>query len=88
MPTEKESARRFYAVQRMYVVRGRFELAPSLAFTVNDPYVSHPVLSVGLNYSVSNVLAVGANFLGIRASRVNRPACGVRCALRFRSPST
>jgi outer membrane beta-barrel protein len=64
MPKERETAEEIYAVQRMYVVRnGRFELAPSLAFTVNDPYVSHPALSVGLNYWVSNVLAVGANFL-------------------------
>jgi outer membrane beta-barrel protein len=61
---EKEVAEEIYAVQRMYVLRGgRFELAPSLAFTVNDPYVSHPALSVGLNYWVTNVLAVGANFL-------------------------
>lgn len=63
-PTERENAEEIYAVQRMYVVRsGRFELAPSLAFTVNDPYVSHPALSVGLNYWVTNVLAVGANFM-------------------------
>ena len=48
----------------MYVLRsGRFELAPSYATTVNDPYVWHPALSVGLNYWVTNVLAVGANFL-------------------------
>ena len=63
-PRRQESAEEIYAVQRMYVLRsGRFELAPSLAFTVNDPYVSHPALSVGLNYWVTNVLAVGANFL-------------------------
>lgn len=61
---ETESAEEIYAVQRMYVLRnGRFELAPSLAFTVNDPYVSHPALAVGLNYWVTNVLAIGASFL-------------------------
>lgn len=61
---EKEVAEEIYAVQRMYVVRtGRFELAPSLAFTANDQYVSHPALSVGLNYWVTNVLAVGGSFL-------------------------
>jgi outer membrane beta-barrel protein len=61
---QSEVAEEIYAVQRMYVVRGgRFELAPSLAFTVNDPYVSHPALAIGLNYWVTNVLAVGANFL-------------------------
>jgi outer membrane beta-barrel protein len=61
---ETETAEEIYAVQRMYVLRnGRFELAPSLAFTFNDPYVTHPALAVGLNYWVTNVLAVGANFL-------------------------
>lgn len=61
---ETEVAEEIYAVQRMQVVRsGRFELAPSLAFTVNDPYVSHPALAVALNYWVTNVLAIGANFL-------------------------
>jgi outer membrane beta-barrel protein len=64
LPREKEIAEKIYAVQRMYVLRnGRFELIPSIAFTVNDPYVSHPALSGGLNYWVTNVLAVGANFL-------------------------
>ena len=64
LPREKEIAEKIYAVQRMYVLRnGRFELIPSLAQTVNDPYVTHPALSAGLNYWVTNVLAVGANFL-------------------------
>ncbi len=64
LPREREAAEEIYAVQRMYVVRdGRFELAPSLAFTVNDQYVSHPAFGVGLNYWVTSVLAVGANFL-------------------------
>ena len=64
LPREKEIAEEIYAVQRMYVLRnGRFELAPSVAFTVNDQYVSHPGLGVGLNYWVTNVLAIGANFL-------------------------
>jgi outer membrane beta-barrel protein len=64
LPREKEVIEKIYAVQRMYVLRnGRFELIPSLAQTVNDPYVTHPALSAGLNYWVTNVLAVGANFL-------------------------
>ena len=63
-PREKEAVEEIYAVQRMYVLRnGRFELAPSIAQTFNDPYVSHPALSVGLNYWVTNVLAIGANLL-------------------------
>lgn len=61
---ESEVAEEIYAVQRMYVLRsGRFELAPSYASTLNDQFVSHPGLSVGLNYWVTNVLAIGANFL-------------------------
>ena len=61
---ETEAAEEIYAVQRMYVVRsGRFELAPSYASTLNDQFVSHPGLSVGLNYWVTNVLAIGVNFL-------------------------
>jgi outer membrane beta-barrel protein len=61
---QKEIAEEIYAVQRMYVVRtGRFELAPSIAFTTNDQYVTHNALAVGLNYWVTNVLAVGASFL-------------------------
>ena len=61
---ESEIAEKIYAVQRMYVVRsGRFELAPSIAFTTNDPFVTHDALAVGLNYWVTNVLAVGASFL-------------------------
>jgi outer membrane beta-barrel protein len=61
---EKEIAEEIFAVQRMYVLRrGRFELAPSLAFTFNDQYVTHPALAVALNYWVTNVLGVGASFL-------------------------
>jgi outer membrane beta-barrel protein len=61
---QKEIAEEIYAVQRMYVVRnGRFELAPSIAFTTNDQFVTHDALAVALNYWVSNVLAVGASFL-------------------------
>jgi outer membrane beta-barrel protein len=64
LPREKEVIEKIYAVQRMYVLRtGRFELAPSYSQTFNDQYVSHPALAAGLNYWITNVLAVGANFL-------------------------
>ena len=53
-----------YAVQQMYALRiNRLELAPSAAFTLNDPYVARRAIGVGLNYWWTNVLAVGANFL-------------------------
>jgi outer membrane beta-barrel protein len=64
LPREKEVIEKIYAVQRMYVLRtGRFELAPAYSQTFNDQYVSHPALAAGLNYWITNVLAVGANFL-------------------------
>jgi outer membrane beta-barrel protein len=64
LPREKEVIEKIYAVQRMYVLRnGRFELAPSLAQTFNDQYVSHPSVGAGLNYWITNVLAVGVNLL-------------------------
>lgn len=53
-----------YAVQQIYALRlNRLELAPSAAFVVNDPYVSHPAVGVAMNYWFSNVLAAGVNFL-------------------------
>ncbi|MBN1655529.1 MAG: outer membrane beta-barrel domain-containing protein [Deltaproteobacteria bacterium] len=53
-----------YAVQRIYALRYlRFELAPSIALTMNDQYISHNAPAVALNFWVTNVLAVGANFL-------------------------
>jgi outer membrane beta-barrel protein len=42
---------------------GRFELAPTYSQTFNDQFVSHPSIGAGLNYWITNVLAVGANFL-------------------------
>jgi outer membrane beta-barrel protein len=64
LPREKEVIEKIYAVQRMYVLRtGRFELSPAYSQTFNDQYVSHPALAAGLNYWITNVLAVGANFL-------------------------
>jgi outer membrane beta-barrel protein len=53
-----------YAVQRIYALRrARLELAPSFSFTVNDQYVSHNAPAVALNFWITNVLAIGANFL-------------------------
>jgi outer membrane beta-barrel protein len=64
LPREKEVIEKIYAVQRMYVLRtGRFELAPSIGETFNDQYVTHPSLGAGLNYWITNVLAVGVNVL-------------------------
>jgi outer membrane beta-barrel protein len=52
------------AVQRIYALRkGRVELAPSFAISMNDPFVSHPALALALNYYVTEVLAIGLNVL-------------------------
>jgi outer membrane beta-barrel protein len=66
--TEREHhklvAEEIYAVQRIYALRYlRFELAPSIALTMNDQYISHSAPAVALNFWVTNVLAVGVNFL-------------------------
>lgn len=63
-PREEESVEEVYAIQRIYALRlNRVELAPFAAFTMNDPYVSHPGVGLALNYWFTNVLAVGANFV-------------------------
>ncbi len=61
-PKVKEVTEEIYAVQQVYALRNnRLELMPSFGFTLNDPYVSHPNIGIGLNYWITNVLAVGAN---------------------------
>lgn len=58
-----ESVEEIYAVQQIYALRiNRVEFAPSLGFTVNDPFVSHPSIGLALNYWFTNVLAIGINF--------------------------
>lgn len=53
-----------YAVQQIYALRNRrFELQPTVGFSLNDPFVSHTGVGVSANYWVSNVLAVGASFM-------------------------
>jgi outer membrane beta-barrel protein len=61
-PKPTEVTEEIYAVQQVYALRNnRLELLPSFGFTLNDPFVSHPNIGVGLNYWITNVLAVGAN---------------------------
>jgi outer membrane beta-barrel protein len=58
----KEVNEEIYAVQQIYALRkNRVELLPSFGFTLNDPFVSHPNFGAGINYWVTNVLAIGAN---------------------------
>lgn len=62
-PRATETAEEIYAVQRIYALRiNRVELAPSIAFSVNDPYVGRTSPAVALNYWFTNVLSVGVSF--------------------------
>jgi outer membrane beta-barrel protein len=51
-----------YAVQQIYALRrGRFELMPYWSFSLNDQFVSHLGPGLGINYYLTNVLAIGVN---------------------------
>jgi len=53
-----------WAVQQIYAVKGgRFELMPFYGISMNDPYIVHSCFGVGLNYYITEVLALGVNFL-------------------------
>jgi outer membrane beta-barrel protein len=61
-PKLAEVSEEIYAVQQVYALRNnRIELMPSFGFTLNDPFVTHANIGAGLNYWITNVLAVGAN---------------------------
>jgi len=61
---EAEATEEIYAVQQIYALRiNRVELMPSIAQSMNDPFVSHTGVGLGLNYWFTNVLAVGLNFI-------------------------
>jgi outer membrane beta-barrel protein len=64
VPQHDEIAEEIYAVQQIYALRlKRLELAPSVAFTLNDPYLKRYGLGFAANYWFTNVLAVGLNFI-------------------------
>ena len=63
-PQREEIAEEIYAVQQIYALRlKRFEMAPSAAFTLNDPYLKRYGLGFAMNYWFTNVLALGVNFI-------------------------
>ncbi|MBW2507860.1 MAG: outer membrane beta-barrel domain-containing protein [Deltaproteobacteria bacterium] len=63
-PQREEIAEEIYAVQQIYALRlKRVELAPSAAFTLNDPYLKRYGLGFAMNYWFTNVLALGVNFI-------------------------
>jgi outer membrane beta-barrel protein len=60
----QEAREEIFAVQQIYALRiNRVEISPSASFTLNDPFVSHTGIGVGLNYWWTNVLALGVNFI-------------------------
>jgi len=60
--SEKNVRADVYAVQQIYALRrGRFELMPYWSFSLNDQFVQHPGFGLGVNYYLTNVLAIGLN---------------------------
>lgn len=59
---ERKLSEEVYAVQQIYFLRrGRFEFNPYWSFSLNDQFVGHPGPGIGINYYLTNVLAIGAN---------------------------
>jgi outer membrane beta-barrel protein len=57
---KRDMHEQMYAVQQIYALRyHRFEIQPAWNFTLNDQFVSHPGPVLGLNFYVTNVLAIG-----------------------------
>ena len=51
-----------YAVEQIYALRRhRLEINPFWGFTLNDQFVSHPGPGLGLNFYITNVLAIGVS---------------------------
>jgi outer membrane beta-barrel protein len=59
-----EAREEIFAVQQVYALRiNRVEVTPSVSQSLNDPFVSHTGIGLGLNYWWTNVLALGLNFI-------------------------
>ncbi len=59
---DKKVAAEVYAVEQEFALKkGRVEVNPYGAFTLNDQFVSHPAIGLTANYYLTNVLAVGIN---------------------------
>lgn len=64
---EKPITAQMYAVQQKYALRARrVEINPYWGFTLNDQFVSHNAPGLAVNYYVTDVLAVGANYNAYR----------------------
>src|SRR5262249_47217542 len=59
---KKQVHAEIYAVEQIYALRyHRLEGQPYWGLTLNDQFVSHPGPGLGLNFYITNVLAVGVN---------------------------
>jgi outer membrane beta-barrel protein len=59
---KKDVNAKVYAVQQIYALRrGRVELMPYFSVSLNDQFVTHTGPGLGVNYYLTNVLAVGLN---------------------------
>lgn len=60
-----------YAVQQIYALRyHRVELTPYFGITMNDQFVAHPSPGLGINFYITNVMAIGVNgnfYLGLNS---------------------
>lgn len=63
---------KMYAVQQIYALRyRRVEVNPYFGITMNDQFVLHPGPGLGINFYITNVLAVGVNgnfYAGLNAN--------------------
>lgn len=86
----KDLKERIYAVQQLFALRvRRFEVNPYWSLTLNDQFVSHPGPGLALNYYITNVLAIGANFNYYRPFNVDSEFnAQVRRAARVGVPLT
>src|SRR6185369_2329341 len=90
---KKEAARpikeSIYAVQQLYVMRARrfdFNLWWNLR-SLNDQFVQHPGPGIAVNYYITNVLAIGANYRYYQPFNVDSAFNGqVRRAARVAVP--
>jgi outer membrane beta-barrel protein len=60
--SEKDMDEKILAVQQRFIIKKRrFEIMPFWGVTLNDQFVKHPGAGLGINYYITEVMAVGVN---------------------------
>lgn len=92
---EKEAAKdlneKILAVQQRFIIKkGRFEVQPYWGLTLNDQFVNHSAPGLGLNYYITEAMAVGVNgnYYGQLFNTVQEFNAQVRQAARVGVPLT